>query len=180
MDAILDRICQYLGGAYSASEHSYTTPTVAGVTRVRRGFDKVDDFAQFFPSGTSGQLTGCQVIVFFPQGREMRKTLPAVTGRKHRRATVELHCYFWSTAPYVEDCQDTVDDVRDALIAKLRADPTCGSGGIEAGQFHVGIPDDNGAGGDIDWAKGVPETVDQGATKQFLLITFELHDLPVG
>jgi hypothetical protein len=178
-DPVLDQICQFFGGPYVPLQHAYQTPTVAGIAQVRRGFDKLDDYAEYFLGMPPGTLTGCQTVIRFTDGVDVRKTFPAVTGRKHHTYRVAMYCYFWSTAPYAEDCQDQVSTVRRAVISKMRTDPTCGSGGIEAGFFHVGIPDDHGQGGEIDWAETNAVTVDQ-ATKQGLTIRFEAHELPVG
>lgn len=181
VDPILDQICSFFGGPYVPAFHAYRTPTVAGVAQVRRGFDKLVDFAEFFVGQPAGTLTGCQIVVAFNDGVERRLTFPAVTGRKHNTIRVELNCFLWSTAPYVEDAQDQVHAIRRALIAKIRTDPTLGSGGFEAGGFQVGEADDRGAGGDITWAVGQPETdEDDGSSKLYLLIQFEVHELPVG
>jgi PKD repeat protein len=180
-DPILHQICQFFGGPYVPEFHAYRTPTVAGVAQVRRGFDKLVDFAEFFVGQPAGTLTGCQIVATFTDGVERRLTFPAVTGRKHNTIRVELHCFLWSTAPYVEDAQDQREAIRRAIVAKIRTDPTLGSGGFEAGGFQVGEADNRGAGGDITWAVSQPETdEDDGSSKLYLLIGFEVHELPVG
>lgn len=179
-DPVLDLICQFFGGAYVAAQHAYQSPTVAGINQVRRGFDKLDDFNEYFlPNLGYGSGVGCQCVIRQTDGVDRRLTLPAIVGRKHHSYSIAMYLYFWGTTAYAEDCQDQVSTVRRAIIAKMRLDPTCGSGGFEAGNFHVGIPDKFGAGGEITWVESDPVTID-GATKQSLTIRFEAHELPTG
>lgn len=180
MDPIVDAVCRYFGGAYNPTYHAYQTSIIPGIAQYRRGWDKLDDFSSYFVDMPEGTLTGCQCVVSAVRGTERRLTFPAVQGRKHNSVSLAMYLYFWSTAPYVEDCQDTVADVRQAVILALRADPTLGTGGFEAGWFHVGVADEHGSGGDIDWVQTVPVTVARGATKQGCTITFEAHEIPVG
>lgn len=179
-DPIIDLVCQFFGGPYVASEHAYIASTIPGVGTWRRGWDKLDDFSQYVRGLGSGAQTGAMFVVAPELGIDRRLTLPAVAGRKHTTHQLTLDGYIWSTAQYVEDTQDTVYAIRAAIIAALRADPTCGTGGIEAGYFHVGIPDEHGGGGDITWRHTVPATNVRGATKAGLIINFEAHEIPVG
>lgn len=179
-DPILDQICLFFGGAYVAAQHAYQSPTVSGINQVRRGFDKLDDFNEYFqPNIGFGTGVGCQCVIRLTDGIDRRLTLPAIQGRKHHSFSVAMYLYFWGTTAYAEDVQDQVSAVRRAVIAAMRTDPTCGSGGIEAGAFHVGIPDERGAGGEIRWFETDAVSTD-GATKQGLTILYEGHEIPVG
>lgn len=179
-DPVIDLVCQFFAGPYSAADHAYIASTIAGVGTWRRGWDKLDDFANYTRGAAAGSLTGTQIIVAPELGEDRRLTMPAVVGRKHASHQLALYCYFWSTAQYVEDTQDMVYAVRSAIIAALRSDPTCGTGGIEAGYFHVGVPDEHGSGGSITWQQVPPVTDDRGATKASMIIRFEAHEIPVG
>src|SRR5204862_827413 len=139
-------------------------PAVSGLGVVRRAWAKREDYAEFFYGQPPGTATGCQMIVQLPGGADRRLAGPSVAGRRLVRYTVELHCFVWSTAPYVEDTQDFMYALRDALIAKVRADPTLGSGGIEAGQFHVGEGGDLGGDGEITWDMSAQVDTEQDAT----------------
>lgn len=179
-DPILDQICQFFGGVYVPAFHAYRTMTISGINQVRRGFDKLTDFEEFFkPNLPDGSPVGAQAIIRLTDGVDRRLTVPAVTGRKHHSYQVGMYVYFWGTTEYAEDTQDQQDTVRRAIITKLRTDPTCGSGGIEAGAFHVGISDERGQGGEIRWSQSDAVTID-GATRASLTIEFEAHEIPVG
>lgn len=179
-DPILDQICKYFGGAYDPQRRAYRTPTVAGVAQVKRSFEKVNDWSEFFKPTDVGIETGCQIVVVLADGTEQRITVPAVSGRKGATYSVQMYCFIWSTARYGEDAADFRDDLRAALIAMIRADPTLGSGGFEAGGFQVGEAHAGGA-GEIRWAQDQPEAdAGGGATKLFLMIEFTARSLPVG
>ena len=179
-DPVIDLVCQYFGGPYSQPDHAYVTSTIPIVGTWRRGWDKLDDFGLYTRNVAPGGLTGAMIIVAPELGEDRRLTVPAITGRKHTSHQLAFYCYFWSTAQYVEDTQDAVYVVRAAIVAALRADPTCGTGGIEAGYFHVGVPDEHGAGGNISWQQVPPTTDDRGGTKASMIIRFEAHEIPVG
>lgn len=180
-DPILHQICTFFGGAFSTQRRAYITPTIAGVGQVKRGFEKNNDFAEFQPPGSVGVETGAQIVVTMQQGVDRRLTVPAVTGRRHTSYRIQMHCFLWSTARYAEDAQDARDNLRRAILAKIRTDPTLGSGGFEAGAFQVGEADDRGGGGDIIWNQDPPETDEQsGTTKLYLFMEYEAHELPVG
>lgn len=180
VDPVLDQICQFFGGAYVPAFHSYRTMIIPGINQVRRAFDKLTDFEDFFvPNLATGSPVGAQAVIRLTDGTDRRIALPAVTGRKHHTYQVGMYVYFWGASEYAEDTQDAQDTVRRAIIARLRTDPTCGSGGIEAGQFHVGVQDDRGQGGDINWHQSDAVTVDQ-VTRASLTVEFEAHEFPVG
>lgn len=179
-DPVLDQICQFFGGAYVPGEHAYRTMIIPGINQVRRAFDKLTDYAEFFdPNMPKGSPVGAQAVIRLTDGVDRRLTVPAVTGRKHHTYRVGLYVYFWGVTEYAEDTQDQQDTVRRAVIARLRTDPTCGSGGFEAGAFHVGIEDNRGQGGDITWSQSDAVTID-GATRASLTVEFEAHEIPVG
>lgn len=171
---VLDQVCVFFGGAYDAPTRTYRTPTVAGLSVVRRAWAKRDDFAEYFVGQAPGTMTGCQMVVQIPDDSDRRVALPAITGRRKHRYSVELHCFVWSKAPYAEDVQDFVHALGDAIKAKIRTDVTLGTGGIEAGAFQVGEGD-----GDIASHREQGETTDEG-TKAYLLISFEAHAYDVA
>jgi hypothetical protein len=74
-----------------------------------------------------------------------------------------------------------MNTLRDTLIAKIRTDPTLGSGGIENPNglgFQVGEGSEDG-GGEIAWAAEQAETADE-VTKAYLMISFEAHAYDVA
>lgn len=173
---VLDQICQFFGGAYDTNTHTYHTPTVSGISVVRRAWAKQDDFqGEYLLNQPVGSSTGCVIVVQVPDSRDNRVALPAVTGRRMSRFSIEMHGFLFSTAPYVEDAQDFGYALRDAIVAKIRTDPTLGTGGFENNAFEVG----EGNFGEIATHLEQAVTEDE-ATKGYLLISFEAHSIDVA
>lgn len=167
---IIDQVCQFFGGAYDSTQHEYTSPTVAGLSSVRRAWAKREDYMDFFRGQPPGTMTGAIMIVQIPDTADNRIALPAGTGRRIVHYTIDLHTFIWSKALYVEDAQDQGYALRDALVARIRSDFTLGTGGIENNNFMVGegAP---GAEGDIRTHLDMWVTEDE-STKGYLLISF--------
>jgi len=176
--SILDQICQFFGGPYDSTTHTYHTPTVTGLTVVRRGFAKRNYFDEFFYNAPAGTLTGCILVAQITDTRDHRVALPAGSGRRKVHYAVELHGFLWSKAGYVEDGQDFGYALRDAMVAKIRTDPTLGSGGIENNAFQVGEGSEDG-GGEIATQINQWVTEDE-ASKGYMLISFEAHAIDVA
>jgi hypothetical protein len=173
--AFLDQVCQFFGGAYDANTHTYHTPTIAGLGVVRRAWAREDFAGDFFNSLMVGTPTGCMMVAQIAEIHDgPRVALPAIQGRRFVRYMFDLHCFFMSKAGFVEDCQDAVYALRDAATARIRTDPTLGSGGIENNAFQVGEGDAVirtriEQGGNID-----------GLTQAYMQISFEAHAYEVG
>lgn len=167
---VIDQICRYFGGPYDPATHTYRTPAVAGLGAVRRGWAKAQDFADYTAGMPPGTMTGCQLIVQIPRGRDHRVALPAILGRREVHYTVELYGFVWSKALYAEDTLDFSLTLIDAIKARLRMDPTLGTGGIEAGGFQVGEGTPGGD-GEVSYQYEQPKSVG-GDTKLYFLITF--------
>lgn len=134
--SVIDQIGQFLGGgAYDANLHTYHAAPVTGISVVRRSWPKRDDYNEYIFGQPPGTMTGCVVVIQIPGSHDRRDALPAVVGRRLVHYGVELHCFVWSKASYAEDCQDFVYALADAIKAKVRTDPTLGSGGFENGAF---------------------------------------------
>jgi hypothetical protein len=136
--SVLNGLCTYFGGAYDAVTRTYRTPQVAGLGVVRRAFAKDDVGADYYLGMATGTPTGCQLVVQLPGGAERRTAVPMVRGWKRVEHRVELHAFLISSQLYGEDAQDDFYALRDALFAKIHADPACGSGGFENLGFQVG------------------------------------------
>jgi hypothetical protein len=80
----------------------------------------------------------------------------------------------WSTAQYAEDVADFVYSLGDAITARIRADITLGTGGIENNAIQVGE-----GGTRIARHREQGATTDEG-TKAYLLIQFEAHAYDVA
>jgi hypothetical protein len=168
--SVLDQTCQFFGGAYDSTTHTYRTPTVAGLSVVRRATPKRDDFQEYVVGQPPGTMTGAIMLVWIPTTHDHRAALPAVSGRREVFYGIELHNFIWSKASFAEDCQDFVYQLEDAIKAKIRTDPTLGSGGFEAGAFHAGEGPAGGI-GDIDTEYQQGAMKNEG-TKAYLRISF--------
>lgn len=175
---VVDQICQYFGGAYDANTHTYHFPPAAllaaGLSVVRRGVPKRNDWAEYIQGQPAGTMTGVVMLVWIGDDEDARVTLPAIQGRRKVRYVVELACYVWSKTAYAEDVSDFVYAFGDAIKTRIRLDPTLGTGGIEAGNFQVGEGD-----GRIAVHREQGETTADG-TKAYISISFEAHAYDVA
>jgi len=166
IQAVLDGISGYFGGAYDPVTRTYRSSPVPGVGVVRRAWAKRDDHADYFHGMPAGARSGCQIVVYIPRSSETRFALGGPTsGQKNVLYEVQLACYVRSRTPDAEDAQDDVYALRDALVEHVRADRTLGGAVFQAGE-HV-----DGGSGSIDFEYGQPETKAE-LTKSFLLMTF--------
>lgn len=172
----LNQLCVYLGGPYDAARRIYanvpSAPLVAGLYTVRRAWAKQDDHAMYTYGASPHPLSGAMMIVQIPGGDERRVAVAGATsGLKKVAYQVDMHTYIRSEEPYAEDSQDFGLGLKDAIFARLRADRTCGSGGFEAGGFHIG----EGGQPWFRWAMGQAKT-SAGLTKVYLRIECEAHE----
>lgn len=173
--AILNQTAQYFGGAtYDNNTRAYRNPTVPGIGVVRRAFAKRYDRADFYNGQPPGTTHGTQMVVEIMGGSEQREAMAGATsGLKYCMYDMQLHLFILSDDQYAEDALDFVYDVRDNVIAKIRADRTLGSGGFEAG---VGVGFMVGEGGHpwIKWTHGHGVTKAEG-TEYYCMIEFQAH-----
>lgn len=174
---LADQLCQYFGGPYDATTHTYRTPqiTVAGLDGpiLRRGTPKRDDHTTDYGLGTPGVPATCLIMVLLTQGVEKRIAVAgAVSGVKHVSWSVKMFCFIRSVSSYVEDLQDTCYDLLDAIRARIEADRTCGTGGFEAG-YGVGFQVGEGGEPWLRWTISPVETTPKDLSKGFLLIEFD-------
>lgn len=152
---VRNSICAYFGGVYDPTSRSYRTPQIAGLGAVRRAAPKRMDAADFTLGQPAGTANGSIMIVYVPAGSEHRVAVAGATsGIKQVDYTVGVELLIRSTAGYAEDAQDYAYTLLDAVIAHIRTDRTCGTGGFEAGGLQVG----EGESPRFDWAMSPPET----------------------
>lgn len=176
VQSVLNQICVYLGGPYDAARRIYanapSAPIVAGLYTVKRAWAKQDDHSMYTYGASPHPLSGAMMVVQIPNGDERRVAVAGATnGLKKVAYRVEMHNYVRSAEPYAEDSQDFGFALKDNIFARLRADRTCGSGGLELGGFHVG----EGGQPWFRWAMGQAKTSD-GLTKVYLRIECEAHE----
>lgn len=161
--SVLNGLCTYFGGAYDTATRSYRTPQVTGLGVVRRAFPKDDYGPDYYLGMATGTPSGCQLVVQLPGGAERRSAVPMVKGWKRVEHRVELHGFLISSHQYGEDAQDDAYALRDAMFAKIHADPSCGTGGFENLGFQVG------EGETLEWDLAQAEAK-AGQTKGYLFI----------
>jgi hypothetical protein len=169
---VRDTICQFFGGPYDAATRTYRTPQVAGLGVVRRAWAKNDDHNDYYLGMPPGTACGSQMVVQLGDGHEQRVAMAGATsGYKKVAYAVTLNLFLRGEVAYAEDAQDSWYALRDALIAKIRTDRTCGSGGFEAGGFQVG------EGGEpwIRWHMEEANTSEE-LSLGYLSIEFEAHE----
>lgn len=176
--SVLDQTCQFFGGPYDTFTRTYRTPTVTGLSVVRRAWPKRDDYAEYVFGQPPGTMTGAIMVAQIAHSNDHRAALPGIQGRREVFYEMELNCFVWSKALYVEDCQDFVYQLEDAIKTKIRTDPTLGSGGFEAGNFQVG-EGPAGSIGDID-TEFQQGGMKQEGTKAFMRISFTATAYEVG
>jgi len=172
--AIRHGIATWFGGPYDEPMRSYRTPQVEGLGVVRRARAGLDDHAEYFLGQPApGGLVGSQMLVHVQGATEERVAIAGPTsGLKLVRADVLLAVWLRSTAEHTEDAGDAFYGLLDRLLARLRDDRTCGTGGFEAGYDAGGFQ--IGEGGDpwLRWEMDAPET-SNGLTSAYLTIAFQ-------
>lgn len=161
-------LCTFFGGAYDADTRSYRSPQIPGLGIVKRGFAKRINNVDYTLDEIAD--TGCMMVVQLERGNERRVAFGGATsGVKRRLHEANLHCFVRSTAAFAEDAQDFTDALLEAIIDRVHADRTCGSGGIEVGGFQVG----EGDAPQFDWDMAPAETASE-LTKLYLHIVFDV------
>jgi hypothetical protein len=85
-----------------------------------------------------------------------------------------MHCFLRCLDNYAEDAQDTEYALLDVVRAKLYTDPTCGSGGFEAG-YGAGFQVGEASRGQpwFRWTLSPIETTPREMSKAYLQMEFE-------
>lgn len=174
--SVVDGICRYFGGAYQEQFKYYGTPTVPGLGAVRRGKPKDSDKAQWFLGMPPGTATGSVLMVRIDTGAEIRVAMAGqFSGYKKVAHDVELHFFVRSFERDAEDLEDFTRQLCDDVRARIHADRTCGSGGIELGGFQVGEDYDEPGSPLITWTFSEVET-SANESKQKLTIVFSASE----
>lgn len=173
--AVLDGLCVYFGGPYDAARRLYATvgaPIIPGLFVVKRSPTKSWDGQLWDYGSTTPQATGAAMLVTVDDSSEMRVAFAGATsGVKQVAWAVEMEISVMSRARDAEDVHDFTIAMRDAMLARIRADRTCGSGGFEAGASGFQVAET------APWLRthmGLPHT-SSGVTKQTLIISTEAH-----
>lgn len=179
--SIANQICTFFGGAYDATTHTYRTPqlTIPNASPVvRRAAPKRDDHQEdYYAAATDGMPVGCLILVLIEGGSDTREA-PGQPGIREVRHTIRMHAFLRCLDSYAEDAQDTQYALLDAVRAKLLTDPTCGSGGFEAGYltgFQVGEASRGQSW--FRWTLSPVETTPRELSKAYLQMEFEAVEI---
>lgn len=173
--AVVDGLCQFFGGPYDATTHTYRTPQITVPSLdgpiYRRAAPKRDDKATDYTLGTPGIAAGCMAWAVAERGKEQRVAMAGATsGLKHVSWSIRMHHFFRATSLFSEDLQDVVYDTLDAERARIESDRTCGTGGFEAG-YGVGFQVGEGGEPWIQWTISPVATIDD-LSKAYMVIEF--------
>jgi hypothetical protein len=87
----------------------------------------------------AGRGMGTYMAVEMPEDVEIRRAIPAVTGRKRITYDVVLHCYHLAHMQHAEDAEADVNGVVEAIKDYIHADVTLGGVCYQAGENGAGI-----------------------------------------
>lgn len=181
--SIVDQLCRYFGGPYDPGTHTYRDPQLAvpGMSGpiVRRGAPKHDDHATDYHlvnPPAAGVPIGCLMVIFAEFGDERRVAVAgAVSGVKHVSHKIRVHCFIRCLSQYSEDAQDAQYALLEAILGRIRADRTCGSGGFEAG-YGVGFQVGEGGEPWIRWQSSPISKGGRDLSKGYLLVEFDADE----
>lgn len=175
---VADTIATFLAGPYDAATrlyHSSTpgTPVVAGLYSLKRARPKQWDGAEYDYGMQPGVTQiGCTGIVLVEGGTESRIAVAGATsGVKMVRHDVQIDFMLRGTSAHAEDVEDAQRALWDAVVARIRSDRTCGSGGFEVGGFQIAETD--------PWLRHTfsSVTTSNNVSKAAMILTTEAHEL---
>jgi hypothetical protein len=165
-------VAQFFGGTnYDSLSRAYrgNGPLFSsGLSTVRAYRSKRLSDEEYVLGQAAGRGMGAYMIVEMPSSIEIRRTLPAVTGRKRKTYTVNLHTYHLAYQDHAEDAEADCDALSEAIEDLIHADVTLGtatsSGAMiyQAGESHMGIR-----------TAILPSATIKEKTKTYIRISFE-------
>lgn len=162
-------VAVFFGGAtFDAASRIYRpTPLQAdGLAGVRAYWTTRFEDRDFVATLTAGRDMGAVMSVHIAQESERRIALGGpVGGFKSRPVQLELWVWHYARTPVIEDAQADMDDLLDAIVARIHGDRTLGATVTEAGESQRGITINTDSVPQIE--PGTPPTVKQGAVIAF-------------
>jgi hypothetical protein len=136
-------VAQFFGGTdYDAKSRSYrgNGPLLShGLSVVRPyGAKRVSDM-DYVNAQSAGRGMGAYMVVGLPTDKEIRRSMPAVTGRKRLTYLTTLACFHLAHKQYAEDAEADVDQLIDAIKDLVHADPSLGGICYQAGENETGM-----------------------------------------
>jgi len=140
-------IAEWFGGTtYDAEARAYrgsipSTLFNAGLSTVRAYRPKRLNDNDFVLKQAAGRGMGAYLYVELPGDLEVRRAIPAGTGKKRITYTTILHVFHLAHQNYAEDAEADVDNLIEEIKSMIRANVTLGSipGVYQAGENSAGI-----------------------------------------
>ena len=136
-------VAQFFGGAtYDEAARIYRpTPLAAsGLAGVRPYWTTRFDDRDFTATLADGRTMGAVMSVHIAGDSERRIALGGPTsGFKSRPVALELWVWHMARTPVSQDAQADLDDLLDAIVARIHGDRTLGGTVVEAGESQRGI-----------------------------------------
>lgn len=158
-------VAAFFGGdTYDTAGRIYRpTPLAAdGLAGVRPYWTTRFEDKDFLAGLTEGRGMGAVMSVHIAGDSERRIALGGPTsGFKSRPVQLELWVWHYARTAVIEDAQADMDDLLDAIVARIHGDRTLGGAVVEAGESQRGITRNTGAVPQVE--PGTPPTVRQEA-----------------
>lgn len=171
---VREGVAVYFGGAVLSSAGWYQpTPLVsAGLAGVRPYYEiRIDDH-EYTATLAAGRGMGALMCLHLPEYTEKRLTLG---GFMDVPTEVQLWLFHLARKPTSSEAAADLDDLVQAVIARIRADPTLGGAVTQAGETSRGIS--------VSMARpvtepGTPPTIRQEAVISFAANTYPFYATP--
>jgi hypothetical protein len=123
-----------------------------------------------FVSGAPGEVHGAIAVVAIEHQTETAEAMDGAGGGRLTRYTVGVQLFHRSVEPKAEDAMDQFDTVVDAVLNRLRSDPSLGLG--QPGAMNAGLI--SGAHEQLEVEYGEPElgTEDGGWVETWAVVRF--------
>lgn len=171
----LDTLCTFFGGPYDAARQIYANPgapPVAGLYAVKRGEPKSVDPTWWKYGANPPPAIGAMGFVFLSDNNSSERRIAlggATSGIKKVAIDVNIQIGFRADTNDAEPVEDAITAMVDAMLARIRSDRTCGSGGFELGGLQIAETDPW-----LRWRNSKPKT-SAGGTKASLFFMTEAH-----
>jgi hypothetical protein len=162
-------IAKYFGGP-TLDARSFYRPgplTASGLSGVKAYYQYEFVDRDYVDGLTGSPLWGAVMCVDLPQMTENRLAIGGILNRPYG---VNLFIWARGTQQYMETAQASMDDLIEATVALLRADPTLGGLVLQAGEGPSGI----------SISSGIPYGEPPTETRQDAVISFTANTYPAG
>jgi hypothetical protein len=162
-------IAKYFGGSTLDARSFYRPGPLAasGLSGVKAYYQDRFKDRDYFEGLTGSPTWGAIACVDLPQMTEDRLAIGGILNRPYG---VNLFIWSQTARPSFETAQAAMDDLIEATVALLRADPTLGGLVLQAGEGAAGI----------SISSGIPYGEPPAETRQDAVISFTANTYPAG